>query len=103
MKGQEMNESMIILLNYMRLYAILKMLVRHDKHANSMIHDNTKQRINTHTHLLDVLFGPEVRRVHQGTHNFEVAVDDHSLIWTVSIDAHPAVVVDRVWQLTTLP
>lgn len=67
--------------------------------------EHTLQQIHGECHpdLLDIFFGPDVRRVYQGTHDFQVAVDNKGLVWPVCVDAHPAVVVHRIWQLTTLP
>lgn len=53
--------------------------------------------------LLDIFFGPDVRRVHQGAHDLQVAVDDQGLVRPVGVDADSAVVVHRVGQLAALP
>lgn len=82
---------------------------------SGVIHTQTDWLIDTHTQffknihatphpdLLDVLLGPDVRRVNQGAHNLHVAMDNEGLVWPVGVDAHSPVVVDRVWQLASLP
>lgn len=59
----------------------------------------------THTHpdLLDIFFCPDVRRVDQGAHDLQVAMDDEGLIGAVSVDTDSTVMVHGVWQLPTLP
>lgn len=56
-----------------------------------------------HADLLDVLFGPDVGGVHQRAHDLQVAVDHECLVRPIGVDADPAVMVHRVWQLATLP
>lgn len=53
--------------------------------------------------LLHVFLGPDVRRVHQRAHDLQVAVDDQGLVRPIGVDADPAVVVDRIRQLASLP
>lgn len=78
------------------------------KHTRvSRRHTAKHKPVRTHSQrpadLLDVFFGPDVRRVHQRAHNLQVAVDHEGLVRPVSVDAHPAVVVHRIWQLAPLP
>lgn len=53
--------------------------------------------------LLHVFLGPDVRGVHQRAHDLQVAVDHEGLVRPVGVDADPAVVVHRIWQLAALP
>lgn len=59
--------------------------------------------IECHPDLLDIFFGPDVRRVNQGAHDLQVAMDNKGLVWPVGVDADSPVVVHRVWQLAALP
>lgn len=54
-------------------------------------------------YLLHVLLGPKIGRVHERPHDLYIAVDDQCLIWPVGVDAHTAMVEDRIWQLRPLP
>lgn len=56
-----------------------------------------------HPDLLDIFFGPDVRWVHKGAHDLQVAMDNEGLVRSVCIDTDSPVVVDGVWQLSTLP
>lgn len=70
-------------------------------HADSLeTHTHTDTR---HPDLLDIFFGSDVRRVNQGAHDLQVAVDNKGLIRPVGVDSDSPVVVHRVRQLATLP
>lgn len=72
---------------------------------HTQMHKHTIISIHTvcHPDLLNIFFGPDVRRVYHGAHDLQVAMDNKGLVWPVSVDADSPVVVDWVWQLTTLP
>lgn len=54
-------------------------------------------------HLLHVLLGPQVRGVHERAHDLDVAVHHQRLVRPVRVDAHTAMVEDRVGHLRPLP
>lgn len=54
-------------------------------------------------HLLHVLLGPQVRRVHERAHDLDVAVHHQRLIRPVRVDAHTTMVEDSVRHLRPLP
>lgn len=74
-------------------------------HTHAHAHKHTPIYIHTECHpdLLDILFGPDVRRMYQGAHDLHIAMYDKGLVRPVSVDANSAVVVDWVRQLATLP
>lgn len=55
------------------------------------------------SYLLDVLLHPQVRRVHQRTHDLHVAVDHQGFVGAIRVDADPAVVKHGVGELGPLP
>lgn len=54
-------------------------------------------------HLLHVLLGPQVRGVHERAHDLDVAMHHQRLIRPVRVNAHTAMVEDRVRHLRPLP
>lgn len=73
------------------------------KPTNSLLISPEPKWLPYAPHLLHILLGANIRGMHEGAHDLEVAVDDHCFIGTVRVYAHPAVVIHRVRQLAPLP
>lgn len=54
-------------------------------------------------YLLHILLGSNIGRMHKGSHDLHIAVDNQGLIRPVRVDAHSAVMIHRVWHLPSLP
>lgn len=54
-------------------------------------------------HLLHVLLGPVVRRLHHGAHHFGIAADHQRLIRSIGVDAYAALEHRSVLHCPTLP
>lgn len=54
-------------------------------------------------YLLHILLGSNIGRMHKGSHDLHIAVDNQGLVRPVRVDAHSAVMIHRVWHLPSLP